>query len=134
VSSDFEPVRRLDAPAVVAALQRAGGPRVELVGPLTGGAVGAWLVRRPDGGEAVLTWAPSLPDDEQSSTLSVAIAMMELAATNGMPVPRYLAVVTLDDGGVAVLQQRAPGRPPTEATVSLIDQLLEYCDRRPRMC
>jgi hypothetical protein len=55
---------------------------------------------------------------------------MDAARAAGVPVPRYEAVVPLEDGDVAVLQEVAPGAPAREASPALVDQLLELCERR----
>ncbi|MCZ7535706.1 MAG: hypothetical protein M5T61_07070 [Acidimicrobiia bacterium] len=46
---EFEPVERLDAHKVSELMAAGGGPHVEIVGPMPGGAVRAFLVRRDDG-------------------------------------------------------------------------------------
>lgn len=126
VSDGFERVRALDAPAVVVALRHAGGPHVELVRPLAGGAVGAWLVRWPDGHEGVLTW---LAQPAQLDVVERGIAITARAAAAGVPVPRYEAIVALDDG-IALLQDFARGVPATTVTDGLVDALLDLADRR----
>lgn len=126
----FERVKPIDAPAVVAAIAAAGGPRVELVERLPGGAGGAWLVSWDDAHHSVLTWAPPLHDGQPDGSFDRALAMMDLASANGVPLPRYEAVVPLADGSVAVLQQVVDGITPREVTSGLIDHLLELVDLR----
>jgi hypothetical protein len=96
-------VTQLDAPGLVAALQMAGGPAVELVEPLEGGAVGAWVVRWPDGHEGVLTWFGDGLLDERPGALGDVAALMDVARGADVPVARYEAVVPMDGRGAAIL-------------------------------
>jgi hypothetical protein len=125
----FVPVRRLDPGALQTAVQRAGGPALTLVEPLTGGEVGAWLVRWPDGHDGVLTWAPPPPDASGDSLADIQ-ALMELARGAGLPVPRYEAVIDVGGLGTAVIQERAPGCTPGAVTSGLVERLLELAEVR----
>ena len=98
-------------------------PHLDVVERLAGGEIGAWLVRGPDGHESVLTWSPS-------SQLDHTIALMDLAAAAGVPLPRYEAVVDLGDGSAAILQQRVHGHVPERVTDALVDHVIELAERR----
>jgi Phosphotransferase enzyme family len=129
-AKDFERVEQLDAPRVVRAIAAAGGPTLQLRELLSGGAVGAWVVRWDDGHESVMTWSPPLREGQRPGSLDRAIEMMDLAADAGVPVPRYEAVVPLADGGVAVVQERIVGVTPELVTPGLIDRLLKLVECR----
>lgn len=125
--SDSGPVRRLDISAVLAGIVESGGPPLQPVAETGQGAVGAWLVRWPDGHKSVLTWAP--PATEQGG-LARALPLIDLARAAGVPAPRYEAVVPLAGGDVAMLQEVAVGTPPDRPSLPLIEQLIELCERR----
>src|SRR5947209_8094976 len=93
-------VARLDPHRVVAQIRDAGGPRYAVVGPMPGGAVGAWLVRADDGHESVLTWSPARAAGDPSPSLRTAIDVMDAARDAGVPVPRYEATFDLGVDGV----------------------------------
>jgi hypothetical protein len=126
----FEQVSRIDAPAVVRAMAAVGGPSVELVEALDGGAVGAWLVRWADGHFGVLTWFPPVLPGQPSGPFDTARRLMDIARTAGVPLPRYEAVIPITDFGVAVLQERIEGRIPDVPTAALIEHVLELADLR----
>jgi aminoglycoside phosphotransferase (APT) family kinase protein len=126
----FEHVSRIDAPAIVRAIVASGGPAVQLVKALDGGAVGAWLVRWSDGHLGVLTrFHPDTPG-QPNGTFDRAKWFMDAARGAGVPVPRYEAVVPIGDLGVAVLQERIEGRTPGVVTETLIQHVLELADLR----
>lgn len=56
--------------------------------------------------------------------------LLDLVVAAGVPVPRWEAVVPLADGTVALLQERARGRPIAEVTPRLVDAMLDLADRR----
>lgn len=120
----------MDPDVVRVKIAEAGGPELQLVGPLAGGSVGAWQVRWPDGHPGVLTWTPPLLQGESPGRLAEVQALVELGRAAGLPLPRYEAVVDLGPSGAAVLQERANGRPPTVVTEPLLDQVLELAARR----
>lgn len=126
----LEPVAQIDALALRDAVKAGGGPSLELVERFAGGAVGAWLVRWPDGHEGVLTWVPPVPPGQPEGQLDDVMPMMELARTAGVPLPSYEAIFDLGVLGVAVIQQRAVGVPPTVVSRELVDELIELVDRR----
>lgn len=103
---------------------------MELVQALDGGAVGAWLVRWPDGHLGVLTWFPPLAPGQPGGAFEVARKLMETARVAGVPIPRYEAVVPLEDLGIAVLQERIEGQIPNVVTKALIEHVLELADIR----
>lgn len=127
---ELRTVARLDAPRVVAAITAAGGPSVELVRPLAGGAVGAWLVRRAGGGLSVLTWSPPPPPGVAAGAFGAARTLMGLARAAGVPTPRDEDVIALADGGVALLQEHLPGVPPSTASAALVDRVVELAELR----
>ena len=129
-AGQFEQVRRMDGPAVAAAVAAAGGPALEVRGQLAGGAVGAWLVRWPDGHEGVLTWTAPLPAGHLPGAFEQSVALMGLAHAAGVPLPRYEAVVDLADGSVAIVQERVVGHIPTEVSVALADHAIELAEIR----
>jgi hypothetical protein len=126
----FEPVRRIDPVALRRAIAGAGGPVLELVAPMPGGEVGAWLVRWPDGHPGVLTWAPPSPAGASADHLGDIQALMEVARGAGVPVPRYEAVVDVGELGTAVIQERAVGTIPSVVTAELVDRVVELAEIR----
>lgn len=120
-------VERLDIATVLSAIREAGGPALQPVAETGRGAVGAWLVRWPDGHESVLTWAPPA---REPGGLARAVPLMDVARAAGVPAPRYEAIVPLGGGDVAVLQEVARGAPARRATSALVGQLVELCERR----
>lgn len=126
----YPQVRRMDPVGIVAAIREAGGPRLVLGGPMSEGAVGASTVLWPDGHEGVLTWAPPPAELTGTGEFARARALLDVARRAGVPAPAYEAVVTLGDGSVAVVQERARGVPVTTVTSALIDRMLELAERR----
>lgn len=124
------PVRRIDAPALRDAILAAGGPRLALLEPLPGGAVGAWKIRWPDGHLGVLTWAPPPNPDEDSGRPSEVIELVETARRAGVPVPRYEAAIDVGQLGTALLQELARGELPKEMTAGLVQRLIELAEIR----
>lgn len=121
---------QIDAEALRAAVEDGGGPSLELVERLVGGAVGAWLVRWPDGHLGVLTWAPPIPPGQPPGQLDDVKALMELARAAGTPLPRYEAVFDVGELGAAVLQERAFGQRPTTVSAELVEQLIDLVELR----
>jgi hypothetical protein len=126
----FAPVRRIDGPALARAVAKAGGPRLELVEPLAGGAVGAWLVRWPDAHLGVLTWAPPPMPGQPADSLSDIRALVDIASRAGIPVPRHETVVAVGGLGAAILQEHVPGCLPETVSPALIEQLIDLADAR----
>lgn len=127
---ELAPVDQIDAVALQRAVARAGGPALELVEPLAGGAVGAWLVRWPDGHLGVLTWAPPIPPGQPPEPLRQAMDLMAIAREAGLPVPRYEAVIDVGKLGAAIIQERAPGHVPGAITPGLVQRLLDLTELR----
>ncbi len=128
--SDFEQVQRMDGSSVAAALAGRGGPCLELVTQLAGGEVGAWLVRWPDGHDAVLTWSPPLPAGQEPGDFDRSVELMDLARRAGVPVARYEAVVPLPDGSVAIVQERIHGHVSGVVSEELVDHAIELAEIR----
>jgi aminoglycoside phosphotransferase (APT) family kinase protein len=123
--------RRLDIAGVLERVGQAGGPTLTPLEPMGQGAVGAWLVRWPDGRTGVLTWAPPAPPNAPAGGLDRALALMDVARGAGLPVPRVQAVIPLPAGDVVIVQERAAGVPvPTPPGPALIDHVIELTDRR----
>jgi hypothetical protein len=125
-------VERLDAAAVLARVAEEGGPHLHPLRPLERGAVGAWLVRWPDGHLGVLTWAPPAPPGGAAAGgLGRAMTLLEVARAAGVPAPRYEAVIPLRRGDVAIVQELAEGRPVGERpSAAVVEQLIELAERR----
>jgi aminoglycoside phosphotransferase (APT) family kinase protein len=131
VSADeHQRASRLDGDAVIRAIRAAGGPALTIREPLRGGEVGAFTVERDDGTEWVLTVDPPLAPGEQGTPFDDALELMALARDWGVPVPRYDTVIPLADGSVAVLQERVPGVPVTDATAALVDHVIGLAEIR----
>ncbi len=129
-SHDTAPVRPIDGPALRRAIIEAGGPPIELVEPLSGGAVGAWLVRWSDGHLGVMTWGPPPRSVDRRDQLGDIQALMDIARNAGLPVPRYEAVIDVGELGAAVLQEKASGILPTRATRGLVENLIAMAETR----
>ena len=123
-------MRQIDAPALRVTIIEAGGPSLDLLEPLPGGAVGAWKVRWPDGHLGVLTWAPPPSPEDRPGQLAEAVALLDVARNAGVPVPRYEAVIDVGELGVAVIQEFARGVLATTVTAGLIERLIELAEVR----
>src|SRR5882724_10294253 len=113
-------------------IKAAGGPSLTVVRLLSGGAVGAWLVRWPDGHEAVLTRARAERGLLEDDGVATSIALMNAARAVGVPAPEYEGVFELADGSIAVVQERANGVPVEAVSESLVAAMLDHADRRVR--
>jgi Ser/Thr protein kinase RdoA (MazF antagonist) len=121
------PVARLDAAGLLAQLRDAAGSDVELVGPLTGGQVGAAVVAWPDGRQGVLTqWGDAAPESWQR--IERTGELLALAREAGIPAPRYEIVARLPDR-IAIVQERLAGEPPTRVDLALVEQLVALAGR-----
>ncbi len=121
------PVPRLDAAGLLAQLRDATGTDLELIGSLSGGQVGAALVRWPDGREGVLThWGDA--SDDAWTRIERTGELLGIARDAGIPAPRYDLVTRLS-GRIAVVQERLPGTPPAAADVHLAETMVEIAGR-----
>ncbi|MFC7407141.1 aminoglycoside phosphotransferase family protein [Georgenia alba] len=117
------PVPRIDAVALVEAVNRATDAGLRLVGEAGHGEVGAGFVIWPDGSPGVITRSGASVE-ELERTRSV----LARAAEAGLPVPVYRLVVDLGDDR-AILQARLPGAPPAVVTTELVQRMLELLER-----
>lgn len=122
--SSFDPVRRLDAPRLVAAINEAHGLRLTYRGTAGGGNVGAGYVSDANGHRFVLTWQP----DASVVRHREIAGLVSLARARGVPAPRYEHVLQVG-ADVAVLQEPLAGSPPTRATPELVDVLVALNER-----
>jgi Phosphotransferase enzyme family len=121
------PVARLDASGLLTQLREQTGTELELVGPLSGGQVGAALVRWPDGREGVLThWGDA--SDEAWERIELTGDLLDLARERGIPAPRYELVARLPDR-IAVVQERLPGAAPAAVDVHLVESMVDIAGR-----
>jgi Phosphotransferase enzyme family len=124
VSDPLAPVAKLDHDALLAAV-RSAGVELKLVGRAVDGEVGAAFVRWPDGRDGVLTGIGGGPlAREQRRNAS----LLALARARGVLVPSHDLVVDLPDGGVAIVQERLPGAPPTVRDRALAEAMLATLD------
>lgn len=107
----------------------AGGPPVLPARPLSGGAVGAWEVVRPNGASSVLTWRGPQRGRDSAADVARTADLVEVARRVGVPAPAYEDVVPLADGGVVVLQEFVAGVRPN-LSVDVITSLLELTEHR----
>jgi aminoglycoside phosphotransferase (APT) family kinase protein len=128
------PVAKLDVDHLLAAVRDAG-VQLELVGRAADGEVGAAFVRWPDGREGVLTGIGGGPLAGEARRNAELLA---LARQRGVPVPSHDLIVDLPDGGVAIVQERLPGGPPSvrdralaEAMVATLDSFSGVLADRP---
>jgi aminoglycoside phosphotransferase (APT) family kinase protein len=84
----------------------------------------AAYVRLPEGGAAVLTRPPV-----SAGQTRLTAEILDLARSRGLPVPRYLLVVPLADGGVAVVQERLPGDHVRWVDVYMVEAMVAVNDR-----
>jgi len=120
---------KLDIDKVIASISSVGGPEIAPVRPLSGGSVGAWAVRRPNGAISVLTWRPPTAGTDASSAANRVADLVSIARASGVPAPAYEDVVALPGGGVVVLQEFIEGQRPVPAR-RLITDLLVLSEHR----
>lgn len=104
--------------------ERAGCGLVHLGDADSGETAGAAYVRWPDGRPGVVTRA-TVPAARMRQTADV----LEMARLQGLPVPRHELTVELDDGVVAVVQERLPGTHAFQVDAAVIEALVAVNDR-----
>jgi len=126
---DYPTVARLEINEVLDAMASVGAAPVVPVRPLSGGAVGAWAVRRPNGETSVLTWrGPTRGQDGVALAHRIA-ELVTIARAHGIPAPRYEDVVALPNGGAVVLQEFVAGTRPAPRR-RVVAELLQLSERR----
>lgn len=111
--------------ALVDLVNERRGCGLELIGiAAQGQSGGAAFVRWPDGHESVVTTAmTSLEHMLQTAEV------LDFAKRRGLPVPRHELAIPTDDGLVAVVQERLPGKPIAESDATTIDAIVALNER-----
>lgn len=117
-------MRRLDAAALVAAVNATADLDLTFLGPAAGGNVGAGYVTDRQGRRLVLTWQPGTPSDRHRDVT----ALTGVARSRGVPAPRYEHVVQVGED-VAIVQELLPGTAPATPDEHLVAQLLDLNGR-----
>jgi len=125
----YPTVARLDINEILNAMASVGAVPVVPVRQLSGGAVGAWAVRRPNGETSVLTWRGTTRGSDGASFAQRITELVTIARAHGIPAPRYEDVVALPDGGVVVLQEFVAGTRPAPGR-RVVAQLLQLSEHR----
>ncbi len=108
----------------VRALNERAGCNLALVGLVERGQSGAAYVRWPDGRNSVVTTAlTSLEHMHQTSEVLAAVK------ANGLPVPEHEVLLPLDDGTIAVVQERLPGSTVTAPDTAHVDAIIALNER-----
>lgn len=119
MGTEWPRVARIDAAGLIEQVAAQSGLRLRLLGPLSGGEVGAALVALPSGVRAVLS---SWPGTSGARAAAVSELLTGLRS-RGYPAPAYLAVVPC--GAVtAIVQEWVDGAPAYEVSAQLIRGLL----------
>ncbi|MFF0263954.1 phosphotransferase [Kribbella sp. NPDC004536] len=117
------PVPKLDVRQLLDEVNRATGAGLQYVSQAVGGEVGAAFVRWPDGRDAVLTrGAGGLGELRRTAEA------LDVARGRGLPVPRYELLAELP-GGVGVVQERLPGKPPVHVDRKLLEAMVALAER-----
>jgi hypothetical protein len=117
------PVPKLDAQQLLLEVNQAAGAGLEFVGRAADGQVGAAFVRWPDGRDGVLTRGfGSLSDLRRTA------GVLDAARQHGLPVPQYQLLAEVP-GGVGVVQERLPGRPPEVIDRPLLESMIALTER-----
>jgi aminoglycoside phosphotransferase (APT) family kinase protein len=118
--SRWPQAERLNAQAMVDAVEYEAGVCLRIEGPCPGGQVGAAYVIWPDNHRSVLTWRPAtrLADLREGP-----LAVMAAARSAGYPAPAVELAVQVGDA-VALVWELLPGTPPSYVTSDLLDQAL----------
>jgi aminoglycoside phosphotransferase (APT) family kinase protein len=111
---------------VVAEVNSRVGLGLELVAldDQVGGTSGAAYVRGLDGREFALTRTKT-----DVALMRLTAEVLELAKGRGLPVPSHVVVVALNDGYVAVVQERLRGRRPTSVDVERVEAMVAMNER-----
>ncbi|HEU4424687.1 MAG TPA: phosphotransferase [Pilimelia sp.] len=118
-------VRPIAGERLVAEVRDRTGIRLELLGRLPGGQVGAALVRLPDGSTAVMSsWSR-----ERYDRIPVITRVVDRLREAGYPAPGYRHVIDCGDV-VAVVQDYVDGGWVGAVTVGLLRNLLELNGRQ----
>ena len=116
----WERVERLDAATAIQALHASAGIRLDLVGPCSGGQVGAAYVRWPDGHPGVLKFRADMRlGDLQRGPLAIVDALRSI----GYPAPATELAVQAGSGVVTV-QELLPGTEIGYLDRRLLDEAL----------
>lgn len=109
---------------VVAEINRRTGAALTFAGRSERGKMGgAIYVQWPDGRQGVVTrFHGALAEAERVADI------LAYARDRGLPVPRYEAVVAIDDG-VVFVQERLPAGPPSRLTPARVDAIADINDR-----
>jgi hypothetical protein len=116
----WERVERLDAATMIQALQTSTGVRLDLVGPCSGGQVGAAYVRWPDGHLAVLK---SRPDIGLADLQRGPLAIVDVLRSIGYPAPGTELAAAVGSAVVTV-QELLPGSEIGYVDLALLEQAL----------
>jgi hypothetical protein len=114
------------ARTALAALERATGLRLEIVGGLTGGEVGATCVRDPGGRRLVLKSWPGSRDD--GADLQARLALVARLRHGGYPAPAYI-VAGWFDGHIVAIQRWVDGGRRVDLTVGMVKRLIALAER-----
>ena len=109
---------------LVRVLNERAGCDLELVELVEQGQSGAAYVRWPDGRDAVVTTAlASMGRMRQTAEVLAGVKAL------GLPVPEHQFLFQLDDGTVAVVQERLPGSSAVVAEVTTVDAIIAMNER-----
>lgn len=117
------PVARLDAEALVEAVNRAAGADLRMVGRADHGEVGAAYLEWPDGEPGVLTGSGATYTE-----LAQTQRVLAQASVAGLLVPEYRLVADLGEKR-AIVQTRLPGTPPAVVTDETVTQMMTFLDQ-----
>lgn len=108
--------------AVIEQINSRTGAGLELVGlaEQTGGTSSAAYVRWPDGRDSVISRG-----DTHIEQMRKTAEVLSFLRDRGVAVPRHELVVGLEDGFIAVVQERLPGEPLHHVDSVAIDALVE---------
>lgn len=109
---------------LVRILNERAGCGLELTGVIDQGQSGAAYVRRPDGRDAVVTTALASP-----ARMRATAEVLARLRARGYPVPEHQFLLPVDDGTVAVVQERLPGSTPALATVQTVRAIVALNER-----